>query len=215
MNEEDRLRVLASYEILDTKAEDLFDNLVELAARICRTPMCAMSLVDSDRQWFKASVGLNTRETPIEDALCRHAIKSDELLIIEDATKDERSMSSNLVSRDPKIRFYAGAPLITKQGAALGTLCVLDTKPGRLEDDQLKSLEILRDAIVAQLEYRKVLKDLQYIQKLIPICAWCHNIKKEAGDTEDWVPIEEFVADIAPLSHGICPTCSSQLESAE
>ena len=213
MNEEDRLRALNSYQILDTKAEELFDNLVELAARICRTPMCAMSLVDSDRQWFKASVGLDTKETPIEDALCRYAIQSDELTIIEDASKDERSMASNLVTKDPKIRFYAGAPLITKQGAALGTLCVLDTKPGRLEEDQLKSLEILRDAIVSQLEYRKILKDLQHIQKLIPICAWCHDIKKEEAGGDDWVPIEEFVANIAPLTHGICPKCSRQLES--
>src|SRR6185295_1894172 len=128
-NEAKRLKVLWQYDVLDTVPEEVFDDLTELAARICEAPI---SLVDEDRQWFKAKVGVTIKETSRDISFCGHAIEQDDLFIIPDATKDERFAHNPLVTSDPKIRFYAGAPLITPDGHALGTLCVIDKVPREL-----------------------------------------------------------------------------------
>jgi GAF domain-containing protein len=153
--EKKRLRVLWQYEVLDTVPEELFDDLTELAARICEAPIALISLVDDNRQWFKSKVGMTVSETSRGVSFCAHAIKQQGLFIVPDATKDERFAKNPLVLEDPKIRFYAGAPLITPDGHALGTLCIIDKKPRELREDQKQALTILARHVVSQLELRR------------------------------------------------------------
>jgi PAS domain S-box-containing protein len=155
--EAQRLAALASYEIMDTLPEAQFDDLVRIAAQICDVPMALISLVDEQRQWFKANLGLDARETSREIAFCDHAIEQDELFVVEDASRDARFANNPLVIHDPKLRFYAGAPLKTPDGHRLGTLCVLDRQPGELTPDQANALRALARQVMAQLELRKAL----------------------------------------------------------
>lgn len=154
-NEVKRLNVLWQYEVLDTVPEAIFDDLTELAALICEAPVALISLVDEDRQWFKSRVGISVTETPREVSFCTHAINQSELFIVTDAAKDPRFAKNPMVTAEPKIRFYAGAPLITPDGYAVGTLCVTDRVPRVLREDQKRALRILARHIVAQLEQRK------------------------------------------------------------
>jgi len=154
-NEKKRLKVLWQYEVLDTVPEEMFDNLTELAARICEAPIALISLVDERRQWFKSQVGTTVKETSRDVSFCAHAINQSELFIVPDATLDERFASNPLVISDPRIRFYAGAPLITPDGYALGTLCVIDKVPRDLRADQKEALLILARHVVFQLELRR------------------------------------------------------------
>lgn len=154
-NELKRLNVLWQYDVLDTVPEALFDDLTELAALICEAPVALISLVDEKRQWFKSKVGTNLNETDRAISFCGHAINQTDLFIVPDATKDKRFADNPLVLNDPKTRFYAGAPLITPDGYALGSLCVLDKVPRMLREDQKRALRILARHVVSQLEMRK------------------------------------------------------------
>ena len=154
-NESKRLKVLWQYEVLDTVPEEVFDDLTELAARICEAPIALISLVDEKRQWFKAKVGVTISETSRELSFCAYAITQSDLFIVPDATQDKRFANNPLVTSDPKIRFYAGAPLITPDGHALGTLCVIDKVPRELRPDQKHALRILARHVVTQLELRR------------------------------------------------------------
>src|SRR6185436_20155683 len=142
-NEKKRLKVLWEYQVLDTIPEEVFDDLTELAARICEAPIAMITLVDENRQWFKSKVGVTVSETSRDISFCAHAITQVDLFIVPDATKDERFANSPLVVSEPNIRFYAGAPLITADGYALGTLCVIDKVPRELREEQKQALKIL------------------------------------------------------------------------
>lgn len=160
-NEAARLRALLECHVLDTAPEAAFDDLTALAARLCETPIALVSLLDESRQWFKSSVGLEAKETHRDLAFCAHAILHDAPLIIPDATQDERTRDNALVTGDPGIRFYAGIPLCTNDGLALGTLCVIDTKPRKIAGQQLADLRALARQAASQLELRRNLHQLR------------------------------------------------------
>ncbi|GFD77710.1 hypothetical protein KUL118_05720 [Tenacibaculum sp. KUL118] len=160
-NEDERLAELLSYDIIDTEAEKLFDDLTALASQICETPIALISLVDPNRQWFKSRVGLDAEETSREIAFCSHAILQEDVFEIPNATLDPRFHDNPLVTGSPDIRFYAGAPLITPSGHAIGTLCAIDKKPRRLTDAQKMSLQTLSKSVVAHLELRRKNRELE------------------------------------------------------
>ncbi len=159
-NEVKRLKVLWQYDVLDTVPEEVFDDLTDLAADICEAPIALISLVDEDRQWFKSKVGVSLRETARDISFCAHAIMNQGILIVPDATKDPRFKNNPMVLGPHRIRFYAGAPLITPDGYALGTLCVLDRKPRQLRPEQKQALLVLAHHVVSQLELRRHAREL-------------------------------------------------------
>lgn len=165
-NEEERLLELYHYDLLDTVHEKEFDDIVQLASQICNVPISMITLVDQYRQWFKARIGLADPETSREVSFCAHAIAGEyELFEITDATKDERFVDNPLVTGDPKIRFYAGIPLTTRQGHKLGTLCVIDDKPRNLTGEQSYALKVLGHQVVRLAEQRLQNRYLQSCQK--------------------------------------------------
>jgi len=154
-NDKKRLRVLWQYDLLDTMPEEVFDDLTELAARICEAPIALITLVDENRQWFKSKVGVTINETSRDISFCGHAICQSDLFIIPDATKDNRFAHNPLVTSEPKIRFYAGMPLVTPDGHAIGTLCVIDKVPRELRPEQKQALRVLARHVMTQLELRR------------------------------------------------------------
>jgi GAF domain-containing protein len=158
-NEAQRLAILRKYRVLDTSPEAAFDEIVWLASIICKVPVALISLIDQDRQWFKAKVGLEAMQTHRDLAFCAHAIlEPTQLLEVKDALQDERFASNPLVLCTPQVRFYAGAPLRTVSGEALGTLCVIDYKPNALSAEQKEALRVLANQVMAQLELRYALR---------------------------------------------------------
>jgi PAS domain S-box-containing protein len=157
-----RLESLYSYHILDTLAEKDFDELTTLASAICQTPIALVSLVDKDRQWFKSHIGLPATETPRDYSFCEHAIVSPEpIFIVNDAAKDERFATNPLVTGDPHIVFYAGVPLVNKEGFGLGSLCVIDNKARELTTAQVAALKVVATQVMDKLELRRKMIQLE------------------------------------------------------
>ena len=161
-----RLLELHGLGILDTPAEQAYDDVVSLAALICDAPIALISLVDEDRQWFKARVGLNEMETPRGAAFCAHAITDpDHVMEVPDALQDPRFVNNPLVTGDPEIRFYAGAPLVTPSGSALGTVCVIDRVPRKLTEVQSNALKALSRQVVQLLALRRANAELEMLTR--------------------------------------------------
>ncbi len=161
-NELDRRLALERYQILDTLPDPAIDDLSEIAAQICGTPIGLVSLVDDDRQWFKATCGIDAKETSRDMSFCAHAIlKPDDVFIVSDALKDERFADNPLVTGEPHIRFYAGTPLVTSDGYALGSLCVIDREPRELSQAQIDALAALGRQVIDQFEAHRTLSQFK------------------------------------------------------
>lgn len=158
---ERRMQALADYDILDSDSEREYDDIAFLAKRLCATPVALVSLVEEDRQWFKARDGFDACQTSIDQSVCRHGLASRDPLIINDLTLDPRTRDNTLVTEGPRIRFYAGAPLVTPDGTAIGMLCVIDVvpRPHGLDEDQQRGLIALARQVIDKLELRKALLD--------------------------------------------------------
>ena len=161
--EHERLTQLRALMVLDSEPEPLFDTLARLASEVCGTPIALVSLIDADRQWFKANVGLpGVSQTPRDIAFCDHAIRQDDLFEVKDAVRDPRFAGNPLVIGQPKIRFYAGAPLTLSGGERIGTLCVIDRQARQLTPSQASMLQQLAHATVQALEMRRNLVERSF-----------------------------------------------------
>ena len=200
LNEKARVQALRRYKILDTDPEKGFDDLTILASSICNTPVALISVIDSDRQWFKSKVGVDITETPLEVSFCAVAIKQPDLFVVPDATKDPRFSSNPFVVSEPKIRFYAGAPYTSSDGHPLGTLCVVDTVPRQLTPSQEKALLALSRQVQAQFELRKNLSELR--------SALEERDRAEAERDRTIVELQNALDHVQRLS-GLLPACSA------
>src|SRR4051812_20018766 len=154
--ETDRQEALRRYAVLGTPRERDFDQLAGLASEICRTRFAAISIIDADHQWFKATVGLTVAEIPRAMSLCAETIQQEDVLVVNDALNDPRFRESFFVTGEPHIRFYAGAPLTTPAGHRLGTICVMDVEPSALTPQQAAALLSLGQQVMSQLELRRL-----------------------------------------------------------
>jgi two-component system, cell cycle sensor histidine kinase and response regulator CckA len=171
-NESERLEVLRAYELLDTENEPVFDDLTRLAAEMCGAPIAVISLIDEHRQWFKSKSGLEIGETARDVAFCAHAILGDGVFVVPDAATDDRFSDNPLVTADPNIRFYAGAPLVTPDGHALGTLCVMDRRPRDLTASQRAALRTLSRAVITLFALNHRDRQLADLQKMAQVGSW-------------------------------------------
>lgn len=160
LNDTERVEALRAYGVLDTPAARSFDDIVELTAKLFQVPICLVSLVDDDRQWFKAKVGIDACETARSISFCGHAILRPKVMVVEDALTDHRFFDNPLVTGDPFIRFYAGAPLVDLKGYLLGTLCIVDHEPRGLSDENCELLQKMAGLVVDQFETHCIAGDL-------------------------------------------------------
>lgn len=157
----DRLLDLESYDLIDTLPESIYDDITQLAAAICSSPISLISLITDEKQFFKSHYGLEINETPLEDSFCKYVVEEDiELMIVEDARKDERFIENGFVSGAPYISFYAGVRLTSPKGLPLGALCVIDDKPKKIRQSEIDALKILAKQIVQSFELRKATKEI-------------------------------------------------------
>lgn len=204
--EDARLAALAEYCVLDTADEDEYDDITRLAAEVCRTPISLVSLIDRHRQWFKSRIGLAATETPREVSFCTHAVAKKATLVVADATADPRFAENPFVTGQPNIRFYAGAPLISPDGSALGTVCVIDRRPRAIEPSQVAALQALSRQVVRLLEMRRVsmrladaLAETDRLRDRPAVCRGCRRLRNPAGH---WLDSARFDG---PTEQ--CPAC--------
>ncbi|MCC5897413.1 MAG: GAF domain-containing sensor histidine kinase [Phormidium sp. BM_Day4_Bin.17] len=191
-NEAERQQALEQYNLLDSLPEQDFDDITILAAQICQTPIALVSLIDRDRQWFKSKVGLDAEETPRDQAFCAHAIlEPSNVLVVPNAEADPRFADNPLVTGGPQIRFYAGAPLQTPEGQAIGTLCTIDSQPREITPAQIQALQALSRQVVAQMELRRNVKQLRHTLKQL------QRTQASLIQTEKMSALGRFVAGIA------------------
>jgi two-component sensor histidine kinase len=181
----ERIAALRGYDILDTPREADFDDIARLASELCGVPISVINLIDADRQWFKAEVGLGVRETPLDTSICSHVILENEFVEIPDTLKDRRMQDNALCRGDPGLRFYAGALLQTEDGLPLGTLCVLDYQPRALSSLQRHALQVLAKQVMAQLDLRRALKRQELMQKEID-----HRVKNSLASVASLVRLQ-------------------------
>lgn len=166
-NEAQRLKALCKYKILDTASEQAFDDITRLAAQICGTPISLVSLVEAERQWFKSKVGLEATDISRDISFCAYAILQPDIFIVSDTLADKRFATNPLVTSAPQIRFYAGVPLLSSEGYALGTLCVIDYVPRKLSQEQVEGLRVLSRQVSAQFELRRNLVNLVHTNETL------------------------------------------------
>ena len=199
-NEDERLRELNSYDILDTPPETEFDDIVRLASALCNCPIAAISLIDAERQWFKARVGLPAAETSRDVAFCAHAILDVSIMQVPDATADPRFQDNPLVTGELGIRFYAGFPLVGSGGMPIGTLCVIDKTPREMSAAQLESLRSLGRLAVTQLELRRTLIRNRETQRRIAQSEEALSLAVVAGNIGLWnLNLTSNVLTMSPL----------------
>jgi GAF domain-containing protein len=212
-NEAARLAALRRYEILDTAPEQAFDDLSLLATFITGSPIATFTLIDEERQWFKSQVGLVDSETERDVAFCAYTILGDDVMVVPDATRDARFADNRLVLGDPGIRFYAGAPVRSREGLNIGSVCVIDRQPRlALLEHQRLALEAIARQASALLELRRtaaelagVLRDVRLLSALLPICSHCRRYREGA---DHWMTADEKLASAGTqLTHGLCPDC--------
>lgn len=204
-NEPERLAALYAYNILDTPLEAEFDDITQLVAQLCETPIAVINFVAEGRQWFKSEIGLGVRETPLDISICAHAILQDDLFIVPDTTQDPRFADNPLVVQDPHLRFYAGALLKSPDGYPLGTLCVLDYKTRTLTEVQKKALRVLANQVMVQAELRRRVEETRLLNERLrrSMAEAHHRIKNnlqtltalmdlQSGAGRDSIPISEY-----------------------
>ena len=215
-NEIQRLNALNEYRILGTKPEQSYDDITNIASSVCSTPIALLSLIDTDRQWFKSKVGVEIQETPRDWSFCAHAIHSSDPLIIPDALMDDRFRDNPLVCGDPNIRLYAGFPLENSKALRVGTLCVIDRVPRQLNDKECGVMKALARQVVSFLELRK--KSINLIEsfcahteknRMISTCSYCRKAKDINGQ---WMHLDKYLSQRSNLNftHGICDACIEQ-----
>jgi len=192
-NESVRLSALHEIGLLDSPQEAEFDEIVKFASMLCNTPISLISLVDSDRQWFKARIGLDVDETNRDVSFCSHAILQDQLFEVRDTILDNRFADNPLVVEDPSIRFYAGMPLVTSGGDRLGTLCVIDRTPGELSEKQRFGLKVLANNVIKIAELRIKNKELYYLtetqKRIISILA--HDVRNPLASIKNILELKQ------------------------
>ncbi len=196
-DEANRLRALYALDILDTAVEPGFDDVAAVAAAVCGTPSALVSLIDADRQWFKATVGLelDATETDRDSAFCAHTILHDHVMEVPDTLEDDRFATNPLVLSGPRIRFYAGAPLVTSSGHALGSLCVIDSAPQRLDDHQRAALEGLARIVVGKIEARRTERILQRLTSSLMALSRLHDASQATAAAAAIVRINRELLD--------------------
>lgn len=221
-----RVAALARYKILDTPEEPEFDNLARLAGLICETPIALITLLDARRQWFKSRLGIASSETPIDQSFCRYAITQSEPMVVPDATQDDRFSANPLVTAGPRIRFYAGAPLVSREGVAVGTLCVIDSKPRpNFQPQQQLALKVLAQQVIAQMELRSTIRELSQLlvdqersnrhmrelHGLFPLCPSCRIVKT---DEDYWQRVNAYLSEHSELRQLVDPCADCKASNA-
>ncbi len=212
-DEDARLAAVHASSLLDSGPEDRYDDLTRLAAAVCRVPIALLSVVDADRIYFKSRFGLAVRESPFPNSMCGRTVRSREFTVVPDALSDPEFARHPLVSAEPFVRFYAGAPLLAPGGHAIGTLCVLDRVPRTLDAEQQLALVLLARQVVELVERERTVRELRRavetstaLSAHVVLCAWCKRVRIEGGG---WDALERVLERElgAVVSHGICADC--------